>query len=277
VILLKSNEGATMKTTIVILSAFLFAACQEVHEVDTLAPAAPRGVQTLSLDNAVEVTWFANTEPDLSGYNVWVSDRFDGRYRLLGSTGATRFADYGARNGVTYYYAVSAYDFDNNESPLSPDVAKGTPRPEGFGVILDDYHTFPNTSGYDFSTYSVGPFDDEYCDFFFEHYAGRFYLRVWDDTDIQGMGYTANLDEIANAPASGWVPSRVVEAIPGHTYVIWTWDNHYSKVRVRSVSANSVLFDWAYQTATGNRSLRVLPSDGKRKSLRPVTIGSGSE
>ena len=59
------------------------------------------------------------------------------------SDGATRYTDTTVRNGETYYYAVSAYDADGNESELSPEDASDTPRPEGRNVVLDDYNLFP--------------------------------------------------------------------------------------------------------------------------------------
>jgi hypothetical protein len=238
------------------LLSFVLLSCNEVLHVDNTPPTTPRGLNALSLENAVELTWYPNSEPDLAGYNVWLSDRYDGRYQYLATTPDPRYMDVTARNGRTYYYAVTAFDFDRNESPLSLDIAAATPRPEGFGVQLSDYRTAPSLAGYDFSTYSIGSYDDVLTDFFFELFSGRFYLNVWDDTDIQDMGYTDSFDEIRKAPMTGWSPSGSVEAIPGHTYVIWTWDNHYAKVRVRSVSTSGVSFDWAYQTADGNTTLK---------------------
>jgi len=138
-----------------------------------------------------------------------------------------------------------------------------------YGVMYD-YHVFPSTAGYDFSTYSIGQYDDDFTDFFFENYNSRFYLNVWSDTDIQDMGYSNSLDEISVAPESGWSPSRYTEAIEGHTYVIWTWDDHYAKVLVKSITSNSVVFDWAYQTATGNPELKRAPLTGGRKLNKRV-------
>ncbi len=260
-------------TKYLLAATFFLIGCNEVYQVDTTAPAPPRGVQILALDNAVQITWMRNTEPDIAGYNVWVSERYDGRYSFLGSTGDIIYVDYNARNGVTYYYAVSAYDYDRNESALSRELATATPRPEGYGVQLSDYRTAPVSAGYDFSTYSIGRFDDDYTDMFFEHFNGRYYLNVWSDTDIQDMGYTTTLDEITKAPTSGWSPSRSVEAIPGHTYVVWTWDNHYAKVRVRSVNATRVVFDWAYQTVKG---LTALKRPGSERRLKPRLMSSST-
>ena len=47
------------------------------------------------------------------------------------STDASRYVDDDVRNGSTYFYAVSAYDYDGNESELSPEQVYDTPRPSG--------------------------------------------------------------------------------------------------------------------------------------------------
>jgi hypothetical protein len=258
----------TMKNIGLILITTLMIGCRHGLYVDSTPPSPPQGIQAVALNNAVELTWLRNPERDVAGYKVWVSDRYDGKYQVLGSVAAPNFMDYGASNGNRSYYGVTAYDFDGNESELSTDVVYATPRPEGFGTKLSEFHASPGLAGYDFSSYSVGDYTDDFTDLFYESASGRLYLDVWDDTDIQDMGFTKSLYEIASAPSGGWSPSRSVEAIVGHTYIIWTWDDHFAKVRVREVTASRVTFDWAYQVAKSNPELkRTLPKDGTRKPL----------
>ena len=240
---------------LVVPVAMLLVSCRS-EQIDTTPPAPPQGIRTVSLDHAVEIQWLPNTEPDFNAYKVWRSDRYDGRYDLLGVTNTTNFVDAAAVNGTTYYYALSAYDFEKNESDLSKDVIYDTPRPEGYGVKLDNYRVYPATAGYDFSTYSVGQYNDQFTDVFFENFNGTYYLDVFSDTDIQDMGYTGTLDDISYSPTKGWAPSRSAEAIVGHTYVVWTRDDHYAKVRIVDVTSQSVIVDWAYQTAQGNTELK---------------------
>ncbi len=250
------------------LVAVMFFGCEKVNTVDTTPPAIPQGLRTVSLDNAVQISWLPCQDADLAGYKVWESNRYDGEYHLLGTTTATTFTDDGAVNGVTSFYAVSSYDYAHNESALSKDVVYDTPRPEGYNVALAEVHTSPTTAGYEFASGTVGPYNDSYTDFYFDDASGRFMLDVWSDTDIQDMGYTATLDDISTAPSAGWAPSGTAEAIVGHTYVIWTKDNHYAKVRVRQVSSTGMTFDWAYQTAVGNPEL-------KRSAGRPARPAEG--
>lgn len=261
-----------MKTTylLIIVSALLMG-CKENFEIDTTPPAPPQRVRVLALDNAVEISWVRNTEPDLAGYKIWVSDKYDGKYSYIATATRNSFVDNGAKNGVRHYYAVTAFDYADNESDLSADVVYATPRPEGYGTRIDDYRVFPNSAGYDFSTYSVGRYNDNFTDVFFENYNGRYYLDVWNDTDIQDMGYSSSLDDILYAPAAGWSPSKSAEAIVGHTYVIWTADDHYAKMRVKEITASRITFDWAYQLVAKDPQLK---RDNSGSGTRDRKIGS---
>ena len=235
-------------------------ACDSRHDdpvyIDDVPPLPPVGIISISLDNAVELQWIPNQEGDVAGYTVYVSDRFNGVYDPIGNTRSNSFIDRGARNGLTAYYAVTAYDVHGNESDLSRDVVYDTPRPEGRDVGLVDRFVMPQRAGYDFSEYSILHYDTDFTDVFFEVTdRGIPYLVVWDDTDIQDMGHTANLDEISTAPADGWNPTGDALAVRGHTYVIRTFDGHYAKIRLVDVGATGIVFDWAYQVAKGNPEL----------------------
>jgi hypothetical protein len=251
------------------LIAFVFmTGCHEaiVHP-DLIPPVAPSGLQTATGDNFIELFWASNPEPDVAGYNIYVSSNYSGPYNLLGSSRSTYFVDNGARNGLTYYYAVSAFDYDGNESPLSMDVAYDIPRPEGYNVVLADVNWDYRVAGYDFSTYSVVPYDAAGADMYFENYKGTLYMDVYEDTDIQDMGATASILDIREAPASGWSPTHDVVLQAGHTYVVWTHDDHYAKFRVSALSGGRVVFDWAYQLQKSNPLLKRPVSGGDRKAV----------
>ncbi|MFA4923278.1 MAG: hypothetical protein WC557_03715, partial [Ignavibacteriaceae bacterium] len=186
------------KTNAILILLFLLlgiTSCQRQNMndyYDNVPPNAPTGVQVLNGDNRVDLSWNNNRERDVAGYNVYYSASYDGKYKLIGSTGNNFYIDDGAKNGVLNYYAVTAYDYNNNESELSPDVAYATPRPEGFNQSIFDYNRYPDNSGYSFSTYAVVAFDDSVNtpDFFFDLYNGTPYLDVYSDTDIKDMGAT---------------------------------------------------------------------------------------
>ncbi len=257
-----------MKTMRVILGALtlasliIFNGCDELNNYDTTPPSEPRNIRTITGDNRVDIYWDENPERDVAGYNVYYSYSYDGKYTLINNTTDNYFVDYGAKNGETYYYAVTAYDYNGNESELSTDVVYDTPRPEGFNQAIFDFNVSPDNSGYDFNNYLVVPYNGKEADFYFEIYNNVPYLDVWEDSDIQDMGSTQDIYDVSAAPTGGWVPAdqgknfKYVEAIPGHTYVIWTWDNHYAKVRVKNITTERVVFDWAYQLVEGNRELK---------------------
>ena len=249
---------------ILLLPACLSLGCKDAINSNTQPLLPPQDLRALALDQSVELSWLPSQIQDVIGYKVWVSDQYNGRYTLLGRTSGTAFTDGGALNGVAYYYAVSAYDNAGNESGLSGDLVKAIPRPEGAGVSISDYRTTPSTSGYHFAGNSIGLYSDSYTDVFFENVSGHLLLDVWTvDTEIQDMGYTANLDEIAQAPALGWSPSGSLEAVTGHTYVVYTADGNYAKMRVTAVTASTVTFEWAYQTVKNNPMLKHVRTTGR--------------
>lgn len=263
-----------MKTRILLTVTALLLLLQacDVHdpynERDYTPPAIPNGVVVENGDYRVDIYWCENFESDLAGYNIYYSFSYDGKYTQIGHTSNNHFTDWDVENGDLYYYAVTAYDYNGNESELSYDVVYGTPRPEGFNQAVFDYWEFPNNSGYSFSQYSVYPYDNDNTDFFFENYNGDFYLNVWDDTDIQDMGSTSSIYDIEYAPANGWSQYKFERAIVGHTYVIWTWNNHYAKIRITAITNERVVFDWAYQLIQGEPMLKGKKNNtGKRNEL----------
>ncbi|MDR3609875.1 MAG: hypothetical protein P4L27_04895 [Ignavibacteriaceae bacterium] len=248
----------------VVINLLLLQACNvndpNHHDnFDNTPPAPPSGIQVINGDNRVDLSWTRNRENDLAGYNIYYSASYDGKYYLLGSSSSNSYIDNGATNGVLNYYAVTAYDQSGNESDLSKDVVYATPRPEGFNQSVFDYLKFPGSAGYSFSNYSVVAYNDSLTDFFFENYNGKYYLDVYTDTDILDAGPTSDIYDIPFAPASGWSPTKDTTAVIGHTYVIWTWSNHYAKIRVSNITSERIVFDWAYQLVPGNTQLKPLP------------------
>ncbi len=242
---------------------FAFSACDDITEpVDTTPPAPPSALQVYAYNGTVELYWKPNSERDFDYYNVYVSDSYDGVYTVIGSTNEEFFRDENVVNGEIYYYAVTAVDYNGNESDLSYDVAFGIPRPDGFNVLIYNYRTLPEESAFCFAQETIVPYNSADADFFFEYYEGRYYINVWADSDILDAGATASIYDVTVAPSTGWVPLaegenvKYLEAVPGHTYVIWTADNHYGKIRVSTVAADRMTFDWAYQLVEGAPQLK---------------------
>ena len=135
----------TLTAFLLIISLIWGLGCESNNSVkpDTEPPAIPRGVVSITGDEQGTVEWFPNGERDLAGYRIWRSpddDEFDLLAEL--SDDAFQYVDNDVRNGATYFYAVSAYDADGNESEVSPERVPDTPRPSGNNVTLDDFTPF---------------------------------------------------------------------------------------------------------------------------------------
>lgn len=265
--------------SLIIISALLLIACDQrsttyVSGDDDLAPPVPSGVTSTTGDGIVWVEWNAiNGIPDLAGFYVWRStDNLDFFWIATVGENETEYEDDDVVNGVTYYYGVSSFDDEGNESRVSFDyeTAFDTPRPEGFDVIIYDlYDTdYEHISGFDFSREERVPGDVPRCDIYLEYDTdlSTFFIQLgWNGLVIQDMGYTDNFDDITYAPVTGWSQLPYVEAIEGHTYVLLTEDNHYAKVRVTafdSFPGYRMIFDWGYQIDRGNRELKIDPRSG---------------
>jgi len=181
--------------------------------------------------------------------------------------------DTDVQNGVTYFYAVDAFDFGGNESALSYEAAFDTPRPAGTGVTVWARLNQPSESGIDFSDWNskanfVAAWDASDTDVYFQTIGPVLYAKgtlinnYWND--IQDLGWTATMDDVSWAPADGWsVSPNGVELIAGHTYVVWTHDSYFAKFRVTTLifaqgAPVGAILDWAYQIDQSNPELRML-------------------
>lgn len=126
---------------------------------DQEPPLAPTGLDVVSGDQTVTLTWNANEDPDLASYRVYRSE-------LSGNPGTLvaqdlidpLFVDEGLTNGSTYYYTVTAVDQSTNESANSEE-AEARPLAEptlaytvDFGTLVDKQ----SISGAGFTSVSEG-------------------------------------------------------------------------------------------------------------------------
>lgn len=94
---------------------------------DTFPPASPSGLTALYTGQAIELVWDANSEPELSGYNVYRHEQGQPAQRVNAELLRTPlFRDLSAEQGRTYFYAVTAVDLAGNESPQSEEVSVET-------------------------------------------------------------------------------------------------------------------------------------------------------
>ena len=265
--------------------AALFMGCDECDTIiveDDTPPAAPRGLYSETGDDEVRLYWYHNTEWDLDFYVVYRgTESLEGPYYEIATTYNDYYVDRDVTNGNTYFYAITAVDEAGYESDLSYEDAFDTPRPEGRGVRIYDYYQNPSRSAFDFSRYMVTDGDDLESDIWFDYAIfvdeygypvdSAFFINVMDEmTDLQDFGYTESLNDVTWAPAEGWSELGYSEVIVGHTYIIWTWDDHFAKLRVTDINHTGgwIRFDWAYQPSDDDEmkyELKAVP-DGIRTS-----------
>lgn len=225
-------------------------------------PFPPVGVFSITGDDQVEICWTQNWENDIAGYAVYWSDTLEGLYAWLEDVDAstTCYTDTDINNRETRFYAVLAFDTRGNESDLSYEAVFDTPRPEGFNVVLSDYlGQTPGTSGWDFPTRTVQPWDNITTDIYFGTLTDQqtatnvSYIFTAAGVDIQDYGYIADGDEfevfVDWAPDQGWSNLGRVEAVVHHAYILRINDGsvNYAKIWLKSVTNSQVTLDWAYQ------------------------------
>lgn len=273
-------------SVVVLVTGFMLQGCAEdgteyitVPSPDVTPPAIPRGVHSVTGDRGVTVYWYGSDEPDIAGYVVYRSFQELENYEEIAEvdSGVNSYMDYNVENGITYYYAVSAFDLDGNESDLSPEMVDDTPRPAGKNIRLGDYFLEPARSGFDFSHPARGalPFGNQGVDIYFgvDPEVRVPYIYSDNNTLMQDLGYTASMDEVDVSPEQGFT-TLFVEAIVGHTYAFFTPDERYAKIRVtdiqiawgefvdeetgeiyQDITESWLVFDWAYQLQPDNPEL----------------------
>jgi hypothetical protein len=105
---------------------------------DSFPPANPSGVEAVfsaapqsaaAPNSFIDITWTANTEPDLAGYNVYRHRENEQPVKINSDLVKTpRFADPGVQPGAKYFYSVSAVDLRGNESGKSEETSETVPK-----------------------------------------------------------------------------------------------------------------------------------------------------
>lgn len=89
------------------------------YGMDATAPATPTGLTGTAGDGFVDLSWTANTESDLAGYNIYCDGEKITEFPISGTT----YKVTGLTNGTTYSFQISAVDTSGNESPLTAEVS----------------------------------------------------------------------------------------------------------------------------------------------------------
>lgn len=122
-----------------------------VQPIDSIPPVQPKGlIGTIDTLGIVELSWQANTEPDLRGYKIYRADRPNQEFTMLNKYSAqtTNFKD--SINVLTFsknvYYKIMALDQRYNESEYSDVlVLKRPDKIPPTSPIFDSYEQKDNT------------------------------------------------------------------------------------------------------------------------------------
>jgi fibronectin type 3 domain-containing protein len=86
---------------------------------DVFPPASPANLRATASPSTVELSWDANTEPDLALYRVYRSVNGGAFERIAEVHDIPAYSDKAVEAGKTYHYALTAVDQSGNESPRS--------------------------------------------------------------------------------------------------------------------------------------------------------------
>lgn len=128
---------------------------------------------------------------------------------------------------------------------LRSGISKTIAQEEGdkpFEAVLSDNVVAPDNAGLDFSAGEIGNSGEKQTDLFFSKTGDAAEFVVGPDADIQDLGQVS-FQKVESA-VKGWSSTHRVVAVPGDTYVVWTWDNQYYKFRVEFLSDEQASIQW---------------------------------
>lgn len=261
------------------------AASATVTVDERLALARPASLSSISLNQAVHLSWtdnaFTGAPQRFREYRIY-SSRYDLDANLCdidwvreGTTVAPEFLAAALANGVPRCFAVSAVSVEGYESLWSP-LRQDTPRPDGRNVLVFAHEVDPTRSGFRFwddlnadgraqaselglvlagsgtsADFSVRRAADSTLWLRPEFSGAR--VRLYGTTPV------GDLTDVDLAPAGGY-SRNLIEAVPTYAYVFEIVEGafpRYGAIRVTHVGREYVILDWSYQTDPGNPELLV--------------------
>ncbi|MFO7618973.1 MAG: right-handed parallel beta-helix repeat-containing protein [Thermoplasmata archaeon] len=115
--------------------------------VDDIAPSSPANLIATGAEFGIELTWSANNENDLAGYNIYRANDSGGPYSLICSvnSSSTSWLDANTEPDNDYYYVLVAFDSATppNQSPYSNEArgkraAAAAEEPESSIPLLEE-------------------------------------------------------------------------------------------------------------------------------------------
>ncbi len=229
-------------------------------------PAQPQNFQALANTTSIALTWSANTETDLAGYNLYRSSSPSGTFVKLNTAGlltSTSYNDTTAAAGQTWYYQLTAVDTSSNESSAATANATipaqttsftsadiGNPTPAGVTTVV--------TEGSDYDVQAGGANINGTADQF------RFvYKQITGDFDVKVL-----IGALQNA---------------GGTTSSWAKAGLMARTDLSAGSANVYSYDTpgpngfssSYRSAAAaNTTVNAGPANGGSKWIRLTRVGN---
>jgi hypothetical protein len=148
----------------------------EASATPRLLPLAPDSLLAMPFQFGMGLSWHPNRELDLGGYNLYRGTDSFGLVRINPSIVTdTAYRDTGLLSDTMYWYAVTAVDTQDNESPKSA-LARGKPITLDHGVLLVDETR--NGNG------QPGSPSDAQVDDFYHAMLHGFSYTDWDVADL---------------------------------------------------------------------------------------------
>lgn len=227
-------------------------------------PVPPAGlvVTDPGTGTSLELSWQPNTEPDLSGYNVYRSTTSGTGYTRInaGPVAGTRYTDTGLAAGTTYYYVVRAVDAagqesgNSNEASGAPTVAPPPPAPPSLPA---GPYQLPFPIWVERGSVECDPVPGGDC---------RYTLK-WDPVPgaaTYAVHYSNSADIMRYTPtgwewneAGTWQVATSGTAQPAVTLTLTPYYNYVVRVRALDASGNPIVIDGKEQTGY----LRLYPPD----------------
>lgn len=229
-------------------------------------PAAPSGLAAVSSGGSIVLTWNANTEGDLAGYNVYRSAVSGSGYTKLNGSllSSPEFTDSDVTFYSTYYYIVTAVDIYGYESEYSVEVEampvddrdvllSGADFEEGFGdwvnITGEDTHDWYWNSGGTTTTPNTGPAGGA-CES-----TGYVYLETSPPDGANNAGNTAILE----SPVIGGFARRL------------TFYYHMYGIEIGTLNVD--VYDGVWHNAVWSRSDQQHTSSGQEYTRAMVDLG----
>jgi hypothetical protein len=265
---------------------------------------SPAWLFSISLNGAIHLEWddtaYAAAPTRFKWYRIYSTDYnldtgFCGVDWLLeGTTVAPEFLASAMSNGVPRCFGISAVSREGYESLWSP-LRQDTPRPDARNTLAFAYEENQAQSGFRFwqdlnsdgraQSSELGRIQDgnlTSIDFWVHRDATD--STLWIVPEFAGTQMrlystspVADLTSIDFAPATGY--SRdMIQAVPGYAYVFEIIEGttlRYGALRVTHVGRDYMIFDWSFQTDSGNPELQIRA--GQSTAMPTGTGVSGSK